>query len=315
MFLVRVGVLGLLASLWWIMPLVVHAGYGIDFLQFTEQPRTIWATNSAPEVLRLMAYWTSYTGVGFSGADRPFFTEAGTMLFNPLVVGASLLLPALAVAGFVWTRRLRYAPFFLFLLLVGVAIDAAGFPEGTPSRDTMEWIYRHVPLVRFMRTTQKAAPLVAMGIAGLLGLAAQAAWQHLRSRPLRHLRGAALAGVPVGLAALIALAALPLVRGTAVEKQLTWDHIPAAWTRPGPTSTASCRANSRALVLPGPDLRLLQLGRHHRRDPAAPDRSPGRGSLRDALLRPPRDRPALDGRPARAAGAAAARAAACRCCG
>ena len=95
----------MLASLWWIVPLVVHAGYGIDFLQFTEQPRTIWGTNSAPEALRLMAYWTSYIGVGFYGANRPLFTEAGTLLFNPLVVGASLLLPALAVAGFVWTRR------------------------------------------------------------------------------------------------------------------------------------------------------------------------------------------------------------------
>jgi hypothetical protein len=243
LFLVRIGVLGLLASLWWIMPLVVHAGYGIDFLQFTEQPRTIWATNSASEVLRLMAYWTSYTGVGFSGPDRPFFTEAGTMLFNPLVVGASLLLPALAVAGFVWTRRLRYAPFFLFLLLVGVAIAAAGFPEGTPSRDTMEWIYRNVPLVRFMRTTQKAAPLVAMGIAGLLGLAAQAAWLHLRART-RLL-------VPAAAAALIALAALPLVRGTAVEKQLTWDHIPAAWTQAGADIDRELPPNTRAFVLPG----------------------------------------------------------------
>ena len=66
------------------------------------------------------------------------------MLFNPLVVGASLLLPALAVAGFVWTRRLRYAPFFLFVFLVGVAIEVAGVPDGTPSRDAMEWIYRNV---------------------------------------------------------------------------------------------------------------------------------------------------------------------------
>ena len=53
-FLLRVGVLGTLASLWWIVPLVVHARFGIDFLQFTEQPRTIWATTSAPEALRLM---------------------------------------------------------------------------------------------------------------------------------------------------------------------------------------------------------------------------------------------------------------------
>ena len=39
--------------------------YGIDFLQFTEQPATIWGTNSLTESLRLMGYWTSYIGVGF----------------------------------------------------------------------------------------------------------------------------------------------------------------------------------------------------------------------------------------------------------
>ena len=46
-----------------------------------------------------MGYWTSYIGVGFYGANRPLFSEAGTLLFNPLSVGASLLLPALAVGG------------------------------------------------------------------------------------------------------------------------------------------------------------------------------------------------------------------------
>ena len=46
-------------------PLLVHVQYGIDFLQFTEQPGTIWGTNSITESLRLMGYWTSYIGVGF----------------------------------------------------------------------------------------------------------------------------------------------------------------------------------------------------------------------------------------------------------
>ena len=67
-FAVRAGVLGILASLWWIVPLLVHVRYGIDFLQFTEQPSTIWGTNSLTESLRLMGYWTSYIGVGF-GVD------------------------------------------------------------------------------------------------------------------------------------------------------------------------------------------------------------------------------------------------------
>ena len=102
----------------------------MDFLQFTEQPGTIWATNNAAEALRLMAYWTSYTGFGFRGTTVPFFTESGTLLFNPLVVGASLLVPALAILGFTWTRRWRYGPFFLLLLLVGMVDRGRRLPGG-----------------------------------------------------------------------------------------------------------------------------------------------------------------------------------------
>ncbi len=61
-------------------------------------------------------------------------------------------------------------PFLLLLLAAGALIEVAGFPTGTPVRGAMEWVYEHFPLVRFMRTTQKAAPLVAAGTAGLVGL-------------------------------------------------------------------------------------------------------------------------------------------------
>ncbi|MEA2420848.1 MAG: arabinofuranan 3-O-arabinosyltransferase [Thermoleophilaceae bacterium] len=250
-FLGRAAGLSLVASLWWIVPLLVHARYGVDFLQYTEGPRAIWNTNSATEVLRLMAYWTSYASIGFHGTERPLFSEEGTMLFNPFVVGASLLLPAIAVAGFVWSRRWRYGPFFMLILLVGVAIEVAGFPSGTPARHAMEWIYHEVLVLRFMRTTQKAAPLVAVGVAGLLGISVQLAWQRVRALQRPALGRVLLAGGSLALAALIALQALPLARGTAPDKQITWDRIPAAWTDAGHDLDRQLPANSRALVLPG----------------------------------------------------------------
>jgi arabinofuranan 3-O-arabinosyltransferase len=258
-FLLRMGIFGVLASLWWVMPLLVHVRYGIDFLQFTEQPRSIWGTNSISETLRLMGYWTSYLGYGF-GPVRPLFDDSPTMLYDPLVVGASLLLPALAAAGFVWTRRFRYGPFLLLLVVVGVVIMAAGYPDGTPLREAMEWIYRKLWLVRFMRTTQKAAPLVAVGVAGLLGLAAQLAWARLRARPPSPARSTALIAAPAALAALIALAALPLVRGEALDGQLNWKRIPAAWTDAGRGLDRELPRNARALVLPGSIFAFYQWG-------------------------------------------------------
>ncbi|HEY2636873.1 MAG TPA: alpha-(1-_3)-arabinofuranosyltransferase family protein, partial [Solirubrobacteraceae bacterium] len=249
--LARIGVLGILASLWWIVPLLVHVRYGIDFLQFTEQPRSIWATNSVTEALRLMAYWTSYIGFGFYGTSRSLFSDSGTMLFNPFVVGASLLLPALAVGAYVAVRRHRYGPFLLTLILVGVVIEAAGFPDGTPIRKGMEWVYHHFFLLRFMRTTQKAAPLVALGVAGLLGLGARLAWARLLALPRPGLRRVALVAVPAALLALILLSALPLVRGDALDRQVSWKSIPAAWREAGTGLDRELPANSRALVLPG----------------------------------------------------------------
>jgi arabinofuranan 3-O-arabinosyltransferase len=249
-FLVRVGILSLLASLWWIVPLLVHVRYGIDFLQFTEQPATIWGTNSSTESLRLMGYWTSYIGVGF-GIQRPFFSDGATLLFNPAVVGASLLLPGLALAGFVRARRLSYAPFLLSLVVVGAVIMVGGFPDGTPLRGAMDWVYHHIFVLRFMRTTNKAAPLVAVGLAGLLGLGARQALSQLRRLRGIGRRRAAILTAAAGLAALIVLAALPLIRGGALDTQLSWKRIPAPWVNAGHGLDRQLPENSRAIVLPG----------------------------------------------------------------
>ena len=249
-FLGRVGILGLLASAWWIVPVLVHVRYGIDFLQFTEQPSSIWATNSTTESLRLMGFWTSYIGVGY-GATRPLFSDVSTMLFNPLVVGASLLLPAFAVAGFIRARRLVYAPLFLALVVVGTTIMVAGFPDGTPLRTGMTWVYHHVFVLRFMRTTYKAGPLVALGLACLLGLAAGQLLSRLRSLPRPRIRRVAPIAAGVALAALIGFAALPLVQGKAIDTQSAWKRIPPAWTQAGRDLDRSLAPNTRALVLPG----------------------------------------------------------------
>ena len=249
-FLIRIGVLGLLASLWWVVPVLVHVKYGINFLQFTEQPATIWGTNSLTESLRLMGYWTSYIGVGF-GINRSFFSDGGTLLFNPLVVGASLLLPALAVASFSRARRLRYGPFLLLIVLVGVAIETAGFPDGTPVRGTMVWIYDKIFVLSFLRTTNKAAPLVAIGVAGLLGIGFAHGLARLRAGGRERVRRAGLVAAPVALAALIVFAALPLVRGDAIDTQISYKRIPAAWTEAGQGLDRTLAANTRAIVLPG----------------------------------------------------------------
>ena len=227
-----------LASLWWVIPVLVQARHGVDFLRFTEQPGTIWSTTSLSESLRLMGYWLSYLGVGYGGTLRPLFSGGGVMLFPAPVVIAGLLLPALALTGFIWTRRWRYGPFFLLLVLAGLLVMTAGYPEGTPLRRAMNFTYNHVEAIRFLRTSYKAGPLAALGIACLAGAAAG----RLRGRARW-----ALAAVPLVLVA----AAWPLATGRALDSQLLFERVPAAWSAAADHVDRPGAGDRRAVVLPG----------------------------------------------------------------
>jgi arabinofuranan 3-O-arabinosyltransferase len=228
----RAAVAGAAVSAWWVVPLLVQSRYGVDFLRFTEQPGTIWSTTSLSESLRLMGYWISYLGVGYGGTLRPYFGDGGVLLFALPVVLAGLLVPALALTGFAWTRRHPYGPFLLVLVIAGLIAMTAGFPEGTPLRRAANFTYNHVASVQFLRTTYKAGPLVALGIAGLAGLAAA------RSRALA-----------VACVALAALASWPLMRGRGLDDQLLWPRVPAAWEQAA--AHVDRQPDGRAVVLPG----------------------------------------------------------------
>ncbi len=247
-FLLRVIPLAVLASLWWVLPAYVQSSYGIDFLHFTEQPGTVWGTTSVTESLRLMSFWLSYVGLGFAGRAIPYFDDSRTLLFSAPVVLATLLVPAAALTGFVWTRRWRYGPFFLGLALVAVLVMGAGFPEGTPLRHGLNFTYNHVAAVRFLRASYKAAPLLAVALACLAGAAAGEAWRRLSatSRPVIWRWVTSLAGLAV-----LALAAWPLVTGRAQDAQVSYKQVPVAWRQAASELDRELPSNSRAIVLPG----------------------------------------------------------------
>ncbi|HET8953212.1 MAG TPA: alpha-(1-_3)-arabinofuranosyltransferase family protein, partial [Solirubrobacteraceae bacterium] len=158
-----------LGAVWWVIPTLVQARHGVDFLRFTEQPGTIWSTTSLPESLRLMGYWISYLGVGYGGRLRPLFGDGAVFLFAWPVVLAGLLVPAFVLSSFALLRRSRAAAFLLVLALAGLVVMVAGFPEGTPLRRAMNFTYNHVAPLQFLRTTYKAGPLLALALAGLGG--------------------------------------------------------------------------------------------------------------------------------------------------
>jgi len=247
-FLARAVPLTVLASPWWVIPAYVQSSYGINFLHFTEQPGTVWGTTSLTESLRLMSFWLSYVGLGFAGHAIPYFQDSHTLLFSAPVVVATLLAPALALAGFAVTRRWRYGPFFLGLALAALLVMGAGFPEGTPLRHGLNLTYRHVAAVQFLRASYKAAPLLALALACLAGGATAGIWPWLAARA----RGAVWrAGFATAVIVVLALAAWPLSTGRAPDPQVSYDRVPGAWTAAAAGLDRALPANSRAVVLPG----------------------------------------------------------------
>jgi hypothetical protein len=236
--LVRVVPVAVVANVWWLIPLLLSGRGAPNFLIFTEQPGTIWSTTTLPESLRLMGFWTSYVGVGYGGLLRPYQGSAPAMLLLLPVVLAGLALPAVSLGAFAWTRRWRYAPFFVLLVLVGVLVMVAGWPEGTPLRTLITGAYYRVDGLQPLRTTYKAGALVALGLAVLGGAAVGWAW----ARWPRAVVGGATAAVAV-------LAAWPLVTGRALERQLKFD-VPAVWHEAADDLSARPDA-TRAMILPG----------------------------------------------------------------
>ncbi len=241
----RVGVCALVVNAWWLAPLLAAQKYGLNFLPFTEQPGTIWQTTSVSESLRLVGFWTSYVGVGFGGHLYPFAGHGDVLLFSRPVVLCGLLVPALTLASLRLSWRTRYVPFLLAMTIIGVVIMAAGFPEGTPFRRGLTFTYNHVQALQFLRTTYKAGPLVAAGIAALAGVGLAAAVERLRARGRGWAGWAAIAGA----AAIAFVAAWPLTTGRAEERQLRF-HVPVAWHQVA--ADLSRRSdNTRALIEPG----------------------------------------------------------------
>ena len=244
-FLGRAAACTALASAWWALPVALQAAYGADFLRFTEGPETIWATTSLSESIRGLGYWLLYLGVG----GHPVRSVAGTYLYDTPVVLATFALPLLAVSGFRKSRNERYGPFFALLAAGTLVVMAAGFPEGAPMRRVLSAVYYGFEPVQFLRTTYKAAPLLALSLALLGAVALRDIVDRIRPGGRRLSVGGAAA--VVALAGVALLPGLPFVTNDALERDDAYGTVPHYWRAAVADADRTTARDRRVMVLPG----------------------------------------------------------------
>jgi hypothetical protein len=237
----RTGLLCALVSLWWAVGLQIEAAYGVNVLKYTETVPATSSASLASEVLRGLGYWYFY------GADRvgPWTQNMVAYTQNIALILVSFLLPALCFLAAVFSRW-RYRSFFILITVVGTVLAVGPNPYTSPTgagsliKDFMVDTTAGLAL----RSTDRASPLVILGLAIFLGAGVTAVCA--RIRPL----GLAVAAVA---AAVVAGASVPLWTGGIVANGFTQPASPPAYVRQAASALNDRHPGTRVYALPGND--------------------------------------------------------------
>lgn len=208
----------LLATVWWVVPLLLLGTYGEDFMPYVEQAATTTGTMSATEMLRGAGNWTAYLFFG-----EPWLPAGWTMATGVLAIAGSSLAAALGLAGL----ARRDLPERRWLLLTAVTVTAvmlagyAGAVGGPFAQLVQDWLDGPLRPFRNIYKFQPGLALaLAFGLAHLVGVAARRAGA--RALPARRL-------LP-GLAALLVLPglAMPFLKGDILQPG-AFERLPRHW--------------------------------------------------------------------------------------
>ena len=220
---------------------------GIEILRYTETARTVAALSVSHEVLRGLGYWFFY------GGDRlgPWIEPSDDYTqFLPLIA-LTYLLPILGLMGGV-VARWRHRAYFVLLVAVGVALAVGAHPwnDGSPwSRALKAFLESDVGLS--MRSLPRAVPLVALGLAVLLGAGVTSVTRRWTHRVYL---------VPAAVVLIALLALPPLWLGRFVPENLRRpEAIPDYWNEAADHLDRG-DDGTRVLVLPGSDFASYRWG-------------------------------------------------------
>ena len=167
----RIGLLTVLTSLWWLAGLWAQSGYGLDILKFTETLQVVSLSSLPSEVLRGLGYWFFY------GIDRVGHWTEGSVPYtqNLGLLAVSFAIPILALFAAMCVRW-KHRAYFVILTVVGVAVAVGANPFDDPSilGGLFKSFAESSSFGLALRSTSRAVPLVALGLAVLLGVGVNA---------------------------------------------------------------------------------------------------------------------------------------------
>jgi arabinofuranan 3-O-arabinosyltransferase len=230
--------LALLVSVYWIVPSLLAHRAGASIAATSERPRSVAATSSYSETLRLLGFWLQY---GFRPNQSSYFADAPVVL-------ASFAIPIAAFFA-AWVSRARARVLAVMLLAVGAPVMVGMFPlpPSTPFGRTLDRAFDRIPGAMAFRTTNKAGPLVALALALLVGVGARHVWSRA---------GKARPAVAAGAVLVVALSTYPAWSGSLYASA---SKVPPYWEKAAADLNKESSA-SRVLLLPGDFLSLYRWG-------------------------------------------------------
>ena len=237
----KLGVLSLGVSLFWIVGLRVEGAYGINVLKYTETLPAIAGTSLASEVVRGLGYWYFY------GSDRlgPWLQAAVKLQERTWLLVTSFALPVLGAVGAVISRW-RAKAFFVLLIFVGVVLAVGMHPYGDPSiaGRALKAFMTGSSAGLALRSSDRATPLVVLGFSMLLGVGVSALWS-------RFPRLGILAAC--GLAAVVVANSAPFLEGDAIAQNFQRPQQIPSYYAPAARYLDAQGDATRVLIEPGDD--------------------------------------------------------------
>ncbi|MEW2384933.1 alpha-(1-_3)-arabinofuranosyltransferase [Micromonospora sp. NPDC047707] len=236
----------LLATAWWLVPLLTLGRYSPPFLDYIETARFTTSVTDAVTVLRGTSYWVAYLGNPFG----PTIPAGARLATEPLLVVATLVVAGLGVLG-LSRRGMPHRRFLVTGVVLGAAMVGLGhlgdlpntFAE--PQRQFLD--AAGAPLRNVHKFDVLLRLPLALGVAHLVGLTVRAA----RTAPARRRRRtAARAWLTAGVAmTAVAGVAAPALAGSLATPGSVRD-VPGYWQEAADWLDAKSDGG-RVLVVPG----------------------------------------------------------------